>query len=498
MGSVMSTVFVLFLDFFIYFIVMFLVGFYAMQKVEGTRSFILGKRSIGSLTSGISAGSTDMSSWLILGLSGAVFGAGLVEGVWISLGLIIGAYLNWILVAKKLRRYTEGLGALTIPSYLQNRFDENGNALKIIVAVVILIFFTLYVASALKAGSVFFTFVFDLSTIGGNVINSETVTLMGLVTMTFVVTSYTFLGGYLATCWTDLFQGLLMLAALVFVVLFGYFAVTATPNGFDNLKSDAFSISTGWITGLSLMAWGLGYFGQPHILTRFMGIKSEDDVPKARRISILWMFLCLTLAICVGIIGMALHANSPLIGMQGDGVNKEHIFLSMSYAIFNPFFAGIMLCAVLAAIMSTVDAQLLVLSACLSEDLPFFKKLDERKQMLVSRMSIVLFAVIAFFIAYKDNGSILAMVAYAWGGFGASFGPLILLSVLWERITYWGAIAGVVSGSVSIFLFKNFVKIEGQYFYELLPSFFISMLMIVLVSLLTQKPNKQILNKLGV
>ena len=471
------------IQFGIYLLLMLGIGYYSMRKTNNNEDFIIGGRSLGPVTSAISAGASDMSSWLLLGLPGAVFAAGLVEGFWISLGLVIGAYLNWYIVAPRLRSSTEILSAVTLPTYLSNRFDDNSGILKMVSAIVILIFFTLYVASGLKGGTLLFAHSFGAT---------ETTAL--LVT-TIVVVSYTFLGGYMAVCWTDLIQGLLMLTALVFCAILAFIAISGSGIDIAATNPKAFRITTTWLTGASLMAWGFGYFGQPHILARFIGIKSVADVPRARRIGISWMVICLILSTTIGLIGIGYNAITPLAGVAAPDGNKERIFLALTSALFHPVFSGFVLAAVLAAVMSTADSQLLVLTSALTEDLPFFRKYDEKKLAWISRFGVLAFAVIAYFIASSSGGTILAMVGYAWGGFGAAFGPLIILSLVWRGTTKYGALAGMVVGAVTVFVVKNYVKVEGQYFYELLPGFVLAFIAIIIVSMITAKPSEETLQK---
>jgi len=474
---------ILIVQFGLYLLLMLGVGYYSLQKTQNNNDFIIGGRTLGPVTTAISAGASDMSSWLLLGLPGAVFASGLVEGVWISLGLLIGAYLNWLLVAGRLRSMTEKLGAVTLPSFISKRFEDESGLLKVVSTLVILFFFTLYVASGLKGGTLLFSHTFGASA------------TVGLIVTTLVVVSYTFLGGYMAVCWTDLIQGLLMLGALIFCSLLGFFAITGSGADIAAVNPNAFKFSTSWITGASLMAWGFGYFGQPHILARFIGIKDVQSVPSARRVGISWMAVSLVLATAIGIIGIGYNAVNPLPGVGGDGGNSERIFLALTSALFHPLFGGFVLAAVLAAVMSTADSQLLVLTSSLTEDIPAIEKLGGKRKAWISRLGVVGFALLAFIIALSDNGTILSMVGYAWGGFGAAFGPLMILAVLWRKTTKWGALAGMITGAVSIFVVKNFISIPGEYFYELLPGFFLSFGAVVAVSLLTQKPSESVLGQ---
>lgn len=470
-------------QFSLYLLLMLAIGYYSMRKTKDNMDFIIGGRTLGPVTSAISAGASDMSSWLLLGLPGAVFAAGLVEGFWISLGLILGAYANWYIVAPKLRILTEKLNAVTLPTFLSNRFDDTAEILKIISTIVIIFFFTLYVAAGLKSGTLLFAHSFAAS--------EET----ALLITTLVVVSYTFLGGYMAVCWTDLIQGLLMLCALAFCSLFAYNAILDSGVDIQSVNPKAFSISTTWLTGASLLAWGLGYFGQPHILARFIGIRSVKDVPKARRIGITWMIICLALSTTIGLIGIGYNEIYPLTGVMAPDGDKERIFLALSSALFHPLFSGFILAAVLAAIMSTADSQLLVLSSSLTEDLPFFRQFDAYQKAWISRSGVVGFALIAYVIAASSGGTILAMVGYAWGGLGAAFGPLVILSLCWRRTTKYGAFAGMIVGAVTIFVVKNYITIEGEYFYELLPGFILSFIAIIIVSLASPQPSEEILQK---
>jgi sodium/proline symporter len=309
------------------------------------------------------------------------------------------------------------------------------------------------------------------------------------------VVSYTFLGGYMAVCWTDLIQGLLMLTALAFCSLLAFFAIFGSGTDIAVTNPKAFNFTTTWLTGASLMAWGFGYFGQPHILARFIGIDSTESVPKARRIGMSWMILCLVLSVSIGLMGIGYNAIAPMQGVAGPDGNKERIFLAMVSALFHPVFAGFVLAAVLAAVMSTADSQLLVLTSALTEDLPFFSRFDDKQKAWISRFGVVGFALIAYIITSGTGGTILAMVGYAWGGFGAAFGPLIILSLIWRGTTKSGALAGMIVGAVTIFVVKNYIKIEGEYFYELLPGFIFAFITIIIVSLVTAKPSEETLQK---
>lgn len=471
--------------FVLYLILMLAIGYVSMKKTHTNADFLIGGRSIGPITSAISAGASDMSGWLLLGLPGAVFAFGLAEGFWIALGLSIGAYFNWLILASRLRSLSEKLGAITLPSFIAKRFDDESGLLKIVSTFVILFFFTLYVASGFKGGTLLFAHAFGASE------------MIALIITTLVVVSYTFLGGYIAVCWTDLIQGLLMLTALVFCVLLGWIAITQNGVDIAAVKPSAFKITTGVLTAFSSLAWGFGYFGQPHILARFFGIRGIKDVRRARRVGITWMVISLILSCFIGIVGIGYNAFSLLPGVAGPDGNSERVFLALITALFHPVFAGFVLVAVLAAVMSTADSQLLVLTSSLTEDIPFIAKLPDARKKMIGRFGVAGFALLAFIIAATDQGSILDMVGYAWGGFGAAFAPVMLLAVLWKGTTKWGAFTGMIMGSVTIFVVKNYITVPGEYFYELLPGFFVALIAIIAVSLFTKKPSNETLNALA-
>lgn len=286
-----------------------------------------------------------------------------------------------------------------------------------------------------------------------------------------------------------------MLSALVFCTILAWSAISGSGIDIAAANPKAFNFTTSWLTGASLMAWGFGYFGQPHILVRFIGINSVDAVPKARRVGISWMILCLTLSVSIGLIGIGYNAIAPMAGVAGPDGNRERIFLALVSALFHPVFSGFILAAVLAAVMSTADSQLLVLTSALTEDLPLFSTFDDKQKTWISRLGVVGFALIAFLITATSSGTILHMVGYAWGGFGAAFGPVVILSLTWRGTTKQGALAGMIVGAVTIFVVKNYVKIDGEYFYELLPGFIFAFIAIIIGSLITAKPGEETLRK---
>ena len=448
------------------------IGFYFYFKTDDLSDYVLGGRGLGPGVTALSAGASDMSGWLLLGLPGMMYSDGLV-GAWIALGLFIGAYLNWHYVAKPLRVYTHYLNdAITIPDYFSNRFADKKNTLRIVTAVVILLFYTLYTSSGLVGGAKLFeaSFNLDYST--------------ALVVGSIIIVSYTFLGGYNAVSWTDFIQGILMMLALVITPLVVIYELGGVSEALKiiehaDIEKLNFISSSTLIGAISLMAWGLGYFGQPHILVRFMSIRDEDEMERAKAIGMTWMGLSIIGSLAVGFFGFA-YVVAHGIDLQ----DSEKIFITLSQLLFNPWIAGFLLAAILAAIMSTIDSQLLVSSSVLTHDIyhSFLRKDASNKELVwVGRATVIGIAIIAWYLSTDRNSSVLQLVSYAWAGFGAAFGPLIILSLYNANITRSGAIAGMLSGSLTVILYK---QLEGGIFdlYELLPGFVIAWIAILLFS----------------
>ncbi|WP_426577540.1 sodium/proline symporter PutP [Xenorhabdus stockiae] len=472
------------ITFIVYIAGMLLIGFMAYRATKNFDDYILGGRRLGSVVTALSAGASDMSGWLLMGLPGAIFLSGVSE-IWIALGLLLGAYLNWRWVAGRLRVHTEiNNNALTLPDYFTNRFDDSSKILRIISAVVILIFFTIYCASGVVAGGLLFENTFGIS-------YEHAIWLGALATI-----AYTFLGGFLAVSWTDTVQATLMIFALILVPVLILLNVGGVEKAITIIEAknpvymDVFK-NLNFVAIISLLGWGLGYFGQPHILARFMAADSHQTIHKARRISMTWMFLCLAGTSAVGFFGIAyfsIHTDQAGPVLQ----NHERIFMELGILLFNPWITGILLSAVLAAVMSTLSCQLLVCSSALTED--FYKafirtKASQKELVWVGRMMVLLVAAIAIVIATNPNNKVLALVSNAWAGFGAAFGPVILISVIWQRMTRNGALAGMLVGAVTVLVWMKF-----QWFglYEIIPGFILASLAIVVVSLLGKAPNKTI------
>ena len=471
-----------FISFAAYMLVMIGIGFYFYFKTDNLSDFVLGGRSLGPGVTALSAGASDMSGWLLLGLPGMMYSEGLV-GSWIAVGLIIGAYLNWSYVAKPLRVYTHHLtNAITIPDYFSNRFNDKGNSLRIVTAVVILVFYTLYTSSGLVGGAKLFEATFHL--------DYDTALLIG----SFVIVSYTFLGGYNAVSWTDFIQGILMMLALAIVPMVVIYDVGGVSEGLRIIESvdpSNLDILSGAsiVSVLSLMAWGLGYFGQPHILVRFMSIRHEDEMNRAKTIGMTWMIISIIGSLAVGFFGLA-YVVSHGVDLQ----DSEKIFITLSQLVFNPWIAGFLLAAILAAIMSTIDSQLLVSSSVLTRDIYHVilrKDATDKELVWVGRFTVIAIAVIAWYISTDENSSVLKLVAYAWAGFGAAFGPLVILSLYNHTITKNGAIAGMVVGAVTVIAYK---QLEGGIFdlYELLPGFIAAWIAILIFSKIGAKNSEDV------
>ncbi|CAM3865479.1 Sodium/proline symporter [Vibrio aerogenes CECT 7868] len=426
-----------------------------------------------------------MSGWLLLGLPGYTYAAGL-ESLWLAGGLLIGNWLNWLIAAKRLRTYSITTDAITIPEFLSRRFNDQSKLIQTISAFFILLFFLFYTSSGLVAGGKLFETVFGL--------DYSTAVIIGTV----CVVSYTLFGGFLAVSWTDLVQGLLMAAALMIV------PIAAMEGGFGDLSDQLVEINpellTIWhgidgkplsaIAIISLAAWGLGYFGQPHILARFQATRSNKDIGVARRIAIGWSALSMFGAIMVGLVGLIYVTNHPTMTLA-DG---EKIFMILVNAVFHPVVAGILLAAILAAIMSTADSQLLVCSSALAED--FYKQVlnknaSSEQIVMVGRLSVIIISVIALILAMTPDSSVLGLVSYAWAGFGAAFGPALVISLFWSNMTRNGALAGILVGGITIVVWK---QLSGGIFdvYEIVPGMILSTIAIVVFSKLSEKPDQTI------
>ncbi|MFP2769667.1 sodium/proline symporter PutP [Oceanisphaera sp. KMM 10153] len=471
--------------FLVYLIGMMAIGYYAYKRTSNSADYFLGGRSLGPWPAAISAGASDMSGWLLLGLPGFAYAAGF-ESFWLAGGLLLGTWANWMFCAKRLRTYTlEVDNAITIPEYLSRRFEDKSKLLQIISAFVILLFFLFYTSSGLVAGGKLFETVFGL--------DYQIAVVLG----TICIVSYTMFGGFLAVSWTDLVQGLMMAAALMIV------PIAAMEGGFGQLETDLQNLNpnllTLWhnidgeplsvIAIVSLAAWGLGYFGQPHILARFNATRTNKDITTARRIAVTWSLLSMAGALMVGLVGLLYVQKN----MGGELADAETIFMVLVNAVFHPVIAGILLAAILAAIMSTADSQLLVSSSALAED--FYKQMfpntSPKSLVNIGRFAVVALSLVALMLAMNPDSTVLGLVSYAWAGFGAAFGPALLFSLYWRDMNRNGALAGVLVGGITVVIWK---QVSGGIFdiYEIVPGFIFASIAIVLVSKMTGGPKASV------
>jgi sodium/proline symporter len=465
----------------IYMIGMLLIGYYAYKRTSNLNDYMLGGRGLGPAVTAISAGASDMSGWLLMGLPGAMYTSGL-SASWIVIGLTLGAWANWKFVAPNLRTYTEVANdSITIPSFFENRFGDTSKILRIISGLVIIIFFTFYVSAGMVSGGVLFqsTFGMDYHT--------------GLWVISGVVIAYTLFGGFLAVSWTDFVQGLIMVIALVLVPIVTITQVGDVDSTISTIKGinpdllDIFK-GTSVLGVISLFAWGLGYFGQPHIVVRFMAITSQKEVKSARRIGMSWMLFTTIGAMLTGFVGIAYFANT---GTQLS--DPETVFIKLGEILFHPIITGFIISAILAAVMSTISSQLLVTSSSLTEDLykVFFRRSASDKELIfVGRLSVLLVSLISISLAWSKNATILDLVGYAWAGFGAAFGPVIILSLYWKRMNKWGALAGMIAGASTVIIWSNMGLSDTMY--EMVPGFIACLVAVFAVSLATAKPSSEI------
>jgi len=475
------------------------IGISFSKKNKTTDDFYLGGRKLGPFVTAMSAEASDMSSWLLMGLPGVAYATGIADAFWTAIGLAIGTYINWLIVAKRLRKYTVACNnSTTIPIFFSNRYRDDKKILSVIAAVVIIIFFVPYTASGFAACGKLFASLFGWDYFAAMIISAV------------VIVGYTTLGGFLAASTSDFLQSIIMTIA-IFVVL-GYGVVTA--GGMDSVMANAesmagyFSLTSiydvatgtaadyGIITIFSMLAWGLGYFGMPHVLLRFMAIENPDKLKLSRRIATVWVFISLGVAIFIGVVGNAMSKK----GIIPDLEDPETIIVSIAtvisqHGVLAALIAGLILAGILAATMSTADSQLLAASSSASQNIikeVFFKDLSERSAMIIARITVVVISVIAIFIAKDPNSSVFEIVSFAWAGFGAAFGPVMLLALFWKRSNKWGALAGMFTGGVMVFVWKFLVKPLGGAWniYELLPAFIVAIVVNAFVSLLTEAPSQ--------
>ncbi|MCA1201468.1 sodium/proline symporter PutP [Priestia flexa] len=473
----------LFISLAIYFIGMLAIGWYAYKKsTDDISGYMLGGRGLGPAVTALSAGASDMSGWMLMGLPGAMYATG-VSSLWIAVGLTIGAYLNYLIVAPRLRTYTEVANdSITIPDYFEKRFNDTSKVLRTVSAIVIFVFFTLYTSAGMVSGGTLFESAFGLDY------------RIGLFVTAGVVIAYTLFGGFLAVSLTDFVQGIIMFIALVLVPIVAFTELGGVGTTFDVVRDidpaylDFFRGTT--VVGIiSFLAWGLGYFGQPHIIVRFMAISSIKELKPARRIGMGWMIISIIGAMFTGLIGIA-YVDQTATTLA----NPETIFIKFAQVLFHPFITGFLLAAILAAIMSTISSQLLVTSSAITEDFykAFFRrKATDKELVLVGRLSVLGVAIIGILLSLNPNDTILGLVGYAWAGFGSAFGPAVLLSLYWKKMTRWGALAGMIVGAATVLIWVN-VPGLSEALYEMIPGFVLSFLAVVVVSLLTKDPSTKV------
>jgi sodium/proline symporter len=476
----------------IYFLAMLGIGAYAFLKTRGGDEYMLGGRQLHPFTAALSAGASDMSGWLLMGLPGALYMGGMVEA-WLAVGLTCGAALNWYFVAPRLRQYTKVANdSITVPSFFGNRLNDRTRLLRIIAGLVILVFFAFYVSSGMVAGGVFFESMF-----GGSY-------LLGMLLVAGVTLLYTLFGGFLGATYTDVVQGLIMLASLILVPVVAIFAVGGPSdmwNSIQQVNADFTSMSAGAtaVGVISSLAWGVGYFGQPHIIVRFMALRSSKDAKYGLVFGVGWMALCVIGAIFTAMAGLAYfqqHGDSLLT----DTANGESVFLDLAQIMFHPLIAGFVLAAVLAAIMSTLSSQLVVTSSALVEDLlgGLGLHLGAKAKLWAGRAAVFAVAIFAAVLAASPNNSILDLVGFAWAGFGSAFGPIVLLCLFWRRLTNIGAIVGMVAGAAVAFWWGQFQPDVAwglfpgdEHLYEIVPGFLVSLILAIVVSKLTPQPSAE-------
>lgn len=497
--------------FIIYFGVMIYIGFYFMKKNKTASDYILGGRKLPALVSAMSAEASDMSGWLLLGLPGMAYAFGLSSAGWTAIGLAIGTYLNWRFVAKRLRVYTQRAGnSLTLPEFISNRFKEKRGLISAIGSIFILVFFIIYTSAQFVAGGKLFSslvtiYNLDLSFLGSPDLGM--IYIIGVLVCALIVVSYTFTGGFKAVCLTDTIMGFLMLAALILVPVIAIVLLLSDGGaGLSSLDPRTFSLFWEFdptngvfefvsvFTIVSGLAWAYGYFGQPHILPRFMAIAKPEEIPKARRIAMVWVIITLTGAIFVGLVGQVLFPDPAALV----GFDAEKVFIFMAGDVFGslPFIAGLIYCGVLGAIMSTASSQLLVAASAISQDIYkniINKKASDKSLLMVSKGTVLVVAIFALFIAFLGNATVFGIVSNAWAGFGCTFGSVILVGLFWRRMNWQGALAGIIVGGVVSFTWGTFLtSVTGLY--EMVPGVIASLLTIVIVTLLTKEPEQEVLD----
>ena len=489
----------------IYLVGMVVIGALFSKKNKSSDDFYLGGRKLGPFVTAMSAEASDMSGWLLMGLPAVALMCGLPEATWTAVGLAIGTYINWLIVAKRLRIYTQRVNAFTLPDFFSKRFGDKKHIISTIAAVIIVVFFIPYTASGFAACGKLFASLFGMDYVTAMILSA------------IVIMVYCTLGGFLAASTTDFIQSIVMTIALFIVVGLGEGVLHGFGNVFANVSSlngylyvfKGFDVASGTTTSYgalpvaSTLAWGLGYFGMPHILLRFMAIEDENKLKTSRRVASIWVVISMAVAVLIGVVGYSLMKEG-IVPTYESASAAETIIVDISkflskFGVIPAFTAGIILAGILASTMSTADSQLLAAASSISQNLvqeTFGVKLSEKKSVWLARISVIVISIIAIFLALDPKSSVFQIVSFAWAGFGAAFGPVVLFALFWKRTTKWGAFAGMLSGGAMVFFWKFVIRanFKGTVldFYELLPAFIVACVVIVVVSLLTKAPEKEI------
>lgn len=486
----------------VYLLAMLAIGFVFSKNNSDSKDFYLGGRKMGPIVTAMSAEASDMSSWLLMGLPGLAYLTGVANPAWTAIGLGIGTWFNWLIVARRLRRYSANINAITVPEFYSKRYHDNSNVLNAIAALVIIVFFIPYTASGFAACGKLFNSLFGVDYMVAMLISAA------------VIVGYTIMGGFKAVSTTDLIQSIVMTIALVVVVTFGISKAGGVEAVIDNAKSlpgylsmkASYDVGTNsstpysFLTIVSTIAWGLGYFGMPHILLRFMAIKDEKKLVLSRRIATIWVFIAMGITIFIGMVGLGMTKAGELgflSGSSSETIIVEIAGLISRHGVLAAIVAGLILAGILAATMSTADSQMLAAASSVSQNIvqDFFKvKISEKKSLLVARLTIVVISLIGVFLARDPNSSVFNIVSFAWAGFGGAFGAVTLCALFWKRSNKWGALAGMIGGGVMVFVWKYVIsRLGGAWsIYELLPAFIFSLILDIVVSLLTKKPDETI------
>lgn len=486
----------------VYLLAMLAIGFVFSKNNSDSKDFYLGGRKMGPIVTAMSAEASDMSSWLLMGLPGLAYLTGVANPAWTAIGLGIGTWFNWLIVARRLRRYSANINAITVPEFYSKRYHDNSNVLNAIAALVIIVFFIPYTASGFAACGKLFNSLFGVDYMVAMLISAA------------VIVGYTIMGGFKAVSTTDLIQSIVMTIALVVVVTFGISKAGGVEAVIDNAKSlpgylsmkASYDVGTNsstpysFLTIVSTIAWGLGYFGMPHILLRFMAIKDEKKLVLSRRIATIWVFIAMGITIFIGMVGLGMTKAGELgflSGSSSETIIVEIAGLISRHGVLAAIVAGFILAGILAATMSTADSQMLAAASSVSQNIvqDFFKvKISEKKSLFVARLTIVVISLIGVFLARDPNSSVFNIVSFAWAGFGGAFGAVTLCALFWKRSNKWGALAGMIGGGVMVFVWKYAIsRLGGAWsIYELLPAFIFSLILDIVVSLLTKKPDETI------